>query len=200
MSPLTIATNNRHKLEEVRAILSDNFVLKTLKDIGCYEELAEDQDTIEGNSLQKADYVFRHYHVDCFADDTGLEVEALNGAPGVISAMYAGPQRSASDNINLLLKNLEGKPSRRARFRTIITLILNGKVHTFEGIVNGTILTGGRGDDGFGYDPVFLPDGFSKTLAQMTMDEKNQISHRANAVRKLVNFLNSTPDKFGAGK
>lgn len=190
MFSVTIATNNRHKLDEIQAILNNGIVLKTLKDIGCYEELAEDQDTIEGNSLQKADYVFSHYHVDCFADDTGLEVEALNGAPGVISAMYAGPQRSAEDNINLLLKNLEGKPSRRARFRTIITLILKGKVHTFEGIVNGTILTSGRGNDGFGYDPVFLPDNSSKTLAEMSMEEKNQISHRANAVRKLVNFLN----------
>jgi len=191
MRSLIIATNNRHKLEEIQAILDQGIVLKTLKDIGCFEELAEDQDTIEGNSFQKADYVYRHYHVDCFADDTGLEVEALNGAPGVISAMYAGPQRSASDNINLLLKNLEGKSNRRARFRTIITLILEGKVYTFEGIVNGTILTSGRGTDGFGYDPVFLPDRSSKTLAEMSMEEKNQVSHRANAVRKLVNFLNT---------
>lgn len=191
MRQVTIATNNQHKLQEIQAILSEGIVLKTLKDIGCFEELAEDQDTIEGNSLQKADYVYRHYHVDCFADDTGLEVEALNGAPGVISAMYAGPQRSATDNINLLLKNLEGKNNRRARFRTIITLILDGAVHTFEGIVNGTILNDRRGNDGFGYDPVFLPDNSSKTLAEMSMDEKNRISHRANAVGKLVNFLNS---------
>ncbi|MEI9917891.1 MAG: RdgB/HAM1 family non-canonical purine NTP pyrophosphatase [Bacteroidota bacterium] len=191
MFSVTIATNNRHKLEEIQAILNEGIVLKTLRDIGCYEELAEDQDTIEGNSFQKADYVFRNYHVDCFADDTGLEVEALNGAPGVISAMYAGPQRSADDNISLLLKNLEGKSNRRARFRTIITLILKGEVHTFEGIVNGSILTTRRGSDGFGYDPVFLPDNSSKTLAEMSMDEKNQISHRANAVRKLTTFLNS---------
>ena len=191
MFSVTIATNNRHKLEEIQAILNEGIVLRTLKDIGCFEELAEDQDTIEGNSFQKADYVYRHYRVDCFADDTGLEVEALNGAPGVISAMYAGPQRSADDNINLLLKNLEGESNRRARFRTIITLILKGEVHTFEGIVNGTILISRRGDDGFGYDPVFLPDNSSKTLAEMSMQEKNQISHRANAVRKLVNFLNS---------
>lgn len=191
MLPLTIASNNRHKLDEIQAMLHGGIVLKTLKDIGCYEELAEDQDTIEGNSFQKADYVHRNYHVDCFADDTGLEVEALNGAPGVISAMYAGPQRSADDNINLLLKNLDGKENRRARFRTIITLILAGKVHTFEGIVNGSILTTRRGNDGFGYDPVFLPDHSSKTLAEMSMEEKNQVSHRANAVRKLVNFLNS---------
>jgi XTP/dITP diphosphohydrolase len=191
MLPVTIATNNRHKLEEIQAILKDGIVLKTLKDIGCYEELAEDQDTIEGNSFQKADYVYRNYHVDCFADDTGLEVEALDGAPGVISAMYAGPQRSAEDNINLLLKNLHDQSNRRARFRTVITLILGGKVHTFEGIVNGSILVSRRGNDGFGYDPVFLPDHSSKTLAEMSMEEKNQVSHRANAVRKLANFLNT---------
>lgn len=184
-----IATNNRHKLEEIQAILGNSISLKTLRDIGCTEELAEDQDTIEGNSLQKADYVYKHYHVDCFADDSGLEVEALNGAPGVISAMYAGPQRSHDDNIDLLLKNLAGKSNRRGRFRTIITLILDGKVHAFEGIVNGTILHERRGTDGFGYDPVFLPEGYSKTLAEMTMDEKNQISHRAVAVGKLANFL-----------
>jgi XTP/dITP diphosphohydrolase len=193
MLPLTIATNNQHKLEEIQAMLNKGIVLRTLKDIGCYEELAEDQDTIEGNSFQKADYVHRNYHVNCFADDTGLEVEALNGAPGVISAMYAGPQRSADDNINLLLKNLEGKSNRRARFRTIITLILGEQTHIFEGIVNGSILTSRRGNDGFGYDPVFLPDNFPKTLAEMSMDEKNQISHRANAVRKLANFLNTLP-------
>jgi XTP/dITP diphosphohydrolase len=185
-----IATNNRHKLEEIQAILKGGIVLKTLKDIGCTEELAEEQNTIEGNSLQKADYVHKHYHVDCFADDTGLEVDALNGEPGVDSAHYAGPQRSHDDNINLLLKNLTGKSNRKARFRTIITLILDNKVHTFEGIVNGTILHERRGTDGFGYDPVFLPDGSSKTLAEMSMEEKNRISHRAVAVGKLVNFLN----------
>jgi XTP/dITP diphosphohydrolase len=188
---VTIATNNRHKLEEIQAILKGGIVLKTLKDIGCTEELGEDQNTIEGNSFQKADYVHKHYHVDCFADDTGLEVEALNGKPGVDSAHYAGPQRSHDDNINLLLRNLEGKSNRKARFRTIITLILHDKVHTFEGIVNGSILDERRGTDGFGYDPVFLPDGFSKTLAEMSMEEKNQISHRAVAVGKLVNFLNT---------
>ena len=191
MYSVTIATNNSHKLEEIQAILQKGIVLTTLRDIGCTEELAEDQDTIEGNSFQKADYVYRNYHVDCFADDTGLEAEALNGAPGVISALYAGPHRSADDNIDLLLKNLTGKSNRRARFRTIITLILDGTVHTFEGIVNGSILTERRGNDGFGYDPVFLPDGCSKTLAEMSMEEKNRISHRANAVRKLANFLNT---------
>jgi XTP/dITP diphosphohydrolase len=187
---VVIATNNRHKLEEIQAILHKNIQLKTLKDIGCTEELAEDQDTIEGNSFQKADYVYKHYHVDCFADDTGLEVDALNGAPGVISAMYAGPQRNANDNIDLLLRNLSGKSDRRARFRTIITLIQSGVVHTFEGIVNGKIIDDRRGDGGFGYDPVFLPDGHSRTLGEMSMEEKNLISHRAMAVKKLANFLN----------
>jgi XTP/dITP diphosphohydrolase len=188
---VTIATNNAHKRDEILNILREGIILTTLQDIGCYEELAEDQDTIEGNSFQKADYVYKNYHVDCFADDSGLECEALDGAPGVISAMYAGPQRSADDNIDLLLKNLSGKSNRRARFKTVITLVLAGKVHTFEGIVNGTILHERRGTGGFGYDPVFLVDNSSKTLAEMTMDEKNQISHRAVAVRKLSQFLNA---------
>jgi XTP/dITP diphosphohydrolase len=191
MHSVIIATNNRHKLEEIQFALRDGITLKTLHDIGCNEELAEDQDTLEGNSLQKAAYIYQNYHVDCFADDTGLEVDALNGAPGVISARYAGPQRSHDDNIELLLKNLTGRSNRRARFRTVITLIWKGQTHTFEGIVNGTILNGGRGDKGFGYDPVFLPDGFSKTLAEMSIEEKNLISHRGIAVRKLANFLNS---------
>ncbi|HMJ71681.1 MAG TPA: RdgB/HAM1 family non-canonical purine NTP pyrophosphatase [Cyclobacteriaceae bacterium] len=189
MHSLVIASNNRHKLEEIKFALRDRFVLKTLKDIGCHEELAEDQDTIEGNSLQKAEYVYKNYNVDCFADDSGLEAEALNGEPGVISAHYAGPQRSHDDNIELLLKNLADKSNKRARFKTVITLIWKGDVHTFEGIVDGTILFSRRGTNGFGYDPVFLPEGFSKTLAEMTMEEKNQISHRAIAVRKLANFL-----------
>jgi XTP/dITP diphosphohydrolase len=188
--PVIIATNNRHKLEEIQAILKEGIALKTLEEIGCTEELAEDQDTIEGNSFQKADYVFKNYHVDCFADDTGLEVEELDGAPGVISARYAGPQRNPNDNIDLLLKNLSGKANRRARFKTVITLFFSGKVHIFEGIVNGTILTSRRGLGGFGYDPVFLVEGSNKTLAEMTMEEKNQISHRAVAVKKLSMFLN----------
>jgi len=191
MRSLIIATNNRHKLEEIQAVLRDGISLKTLGDIGCTEELPEEKDTIEGNSLQKADYVYKNYHVDCFADDSGLEVEALNGAPGVHSAYYGGPQRSHADNNNLLLKNLEDKSSRKARFKTIITLILDGNVHTFEGLVNGEILRAPKGDGGFGYDPLFQPEGYSKSLAEMSMDEKNEISHRAVAVRKLAIFLNS---------
>lgn len=191
MLQLTIATNNRHKLEEIQFALREGIVLKTLQEIGCLEELPETQDTIEGNSHQKADYVFKHYHVDCFADDSGLEVAALNGAPGVNSAYYGGLHRSHADNNNLLLKNLADKSSRKARFKTVITLILKGEVFTFEGLCDGQILKEPRGNGGFGYDPLFLPDGFSKSLAEMSMAEKNEISARAIAVRKLANFLNA---------
>lgn len=190
MQPVIIATNNRHKLEEIQFALHGDITLKTLQEIGCTEELAEDQDTIEGNSLQKADYVYRKYHVDVFADDSGLEVEALNGAPGVHSAYYGGPQRSHADNNAHLQKNLAGKSNRRARFKTVITLIWKGKVHAFEGVVNGVITESPRGNGGFGYDPYFMPDGYSVTLAEMSMEEKNEVSARALAVRKLANFLN----------
>jgi XTP/dITP diphosphohydrolase len=190
MQRLIFATNNQHKLAEVRAALNSSIALLTLQDIGCTEELAEEQNTIEGNSLQKADYVFKKYKANCFADDSGLEVEALHGEPGVDSAHYAGPQRSHSDNINLLLNNLHGSANRKAQFKTVITLVDMQGVHQFEGILKGEILTAGRGTNGFGYDPVFMPEGFSKTLAEMTMDEKNAISHRARAVKKLVEFLN----------
>ena len=189
MQRLTIATNNKHKLDEIAAVLGDDFEIMSLKDIGCIEDLPEEQDTLEGNSLQKAEFVFKNYKVSCFADDTGLEVEALNGAPGVHSAHYAGPQRSAEDNINLLLKNLNGVTNRKARFRTVITLVGENGMHQFEGIVNGKILTEPRGTGGFGYDSVFLPSRLKKTLAEMEMDEKNEISHRARAVQKLVGFL-----------
>lgn len=197
MIKLCFATNNTHKLDEVRALLgerrstSEEISIVSLKEIGCTEELAETTGTINGNSRQKAEYVFTNYHVSCFADDSGLEVEALNGAPGVDSAMYAGPQRSHDDNIKLLLKNLEGIAHRNARFVTVITLFLNGKAHQFEGEVRGRILFEKRGSQGFGYDPVFLPDGFQKTLAEMTMEEKNKISHRAMAIQKLVKFISS---------
>jgi XTP/dITP diphosphohydrolase len=189
MQRLTLATNNRHKLEEVRAVIGNRIELLTLSDIGCEEELAEEQETLEGNSLQKAEYVFRKYKVNCFADDTGLEVKSLNGAPGVYSARYAGLQRNADDNINLLLKNMIGAVNREAQFRTVITLVVETGVHQFEGIVKGEIINERRGVKGFGYDPVFLPDGFKKTLAEMTMEEKNKISHRAKAMQKLVDFL-----------
>ena len=189
MMDICFATNNAHKLEEIKAILGNRFHVLGLNDIGCREELPEERDTLEGNSLQKAEYVFKKYKVSCFADDTGLEVESLAGAPGVYSARYAGEQRNAEDNMNLLLKNLSGKSNRKAHFRTVITFIQPEGLHQFEGIVDGIILEERRGKGGFGYDPIFLPNGFSKTLAEMGMDEKNQISHRARATHKLVEFL-----------
>jgi XTP/dITP diphosphohydrolase len=188
MQRLTLATNNRHKVEEISAVLGDDFEIMSLADIGCTEELPEEQDTLEGNSRQKAEYVFKNYKVSCFADDTGLEVEALHGAPGVHSAHYSG-QRDSEVNIDLLLKNLDGATNRKARFRTVITLVGEKGTHQFEGIVNGKILTERRGTGGFGYDSVFLPSRLKKTLAEMDMDEKNEISHRARAVQKLVHFL-----------
>jgi XTP/dITP diphosphohydrolase len=188
---IVAATNNQHKISEIRPLIEPDFRILSLEDIGCHEELPETQQTIEGNSLQKASFIYDHYHVPCFADDTGLEVEALNGAPGVYSARYAGEQKNSADNIELLLKNLQGKQNRNARFRTVITLIgLNG-VQYFEGIVNGAILQERRGALGFGYDPVFKPDGLNRTMAEMTLDEKNEISHRALAIKKLVSYLKS---------
>jgi len=189
MKQLCFATNNRHKLAEVSQLLEGQYQLLTLEDIGCTVELPEEQDTLEGNSRQKAEYVWQHFRISCFADDTGLEVEALSGAPGVYSARFAGPQRSDSDNINLLLQRLKGQENRKARFRTSITLILDGQEYQFEGIVEGHITQAWAGDKGFGYDPVFVPDNYNKTFAQMTAQEKNAISHRGRAVQKLVDFL-----------
>jgi len=186
---LCFATHNEHKVKEVQAILGDAFILKGLDEIGCSEELKEDKDTLEGNSLQKAEYVFRKFGVSCFADDTGLEVEALNNEPGAFSARYAGEQRSAEDNMNLLLVNLAANENRNARFRTVITLIIPEGIRQFEGEVQGKIISDKRGTEGFGYDPIFLPDGFSKTLAEMSLEEKNAISHRARAFKKLVAYL-----------
>jgi XTP/dITP diphosphohydrolase len=186
---LCFATNNPHKLQEIQAILGDSFELLSLKDINCTEELPETGSTIEANSLEKAQYVYDHYEVDCFADDSGLEVNALNGEPGVDSAHYAGPQRSHADNINLLLQNLGNQTNRNARFKTVITLVQNGEVHQFEGTIDGKILTSKKGMEGFGYDPVFMPEGFDRTFAEMSLDEKGQISHRARAFQKLITFL-----------
>jgi XTP/dITP diphosphohydrolase len=188
---LCVATNNSHKAEEISQLLGSSFELVTLQQIGCFEELAEEQETIEGNSRQKAEYVFNKYKVRCFADDSGLEVNALNGAPGVHSAYYAGPQKNFDDNINVLLKNLESATDRSARFRTVITLMESEGVRQFEGSLEGTILNERKGKGGFGYDPVFLPQGYSKTLAEMTLAEKNKISHRSIALGKLVAYLNS---------
>jgi XTP/dITP diphosphohydrolase len=187
---LCFATNNKGKLIEIQNLLNDKYQIVSLQDIGCTEELEETRPTLEGNSLQKAEYVFNKYKVNCFADDTGLEVEALNGAPGVISARYAGLQCSPEDNMNLLLSNLDGVTNRKARFRTIITLIMDGHIHYFEGTAEGEILTSRSGKEGFGYDPIFRPAGFDRSFAEMSVEEKNQISHRAKAVKKMVEFLN----------
>ena len=186
---LCFATNNAHKLTEIQALLGDAFQLQTLSDVGCQEELPETQPTIAGNSRQKAEYLWNHYQVPNFADDTGLEVYALNGEPGVYSARYAGPQRNADDNIALLLQRLAELPDRRARFVTVITLVLDGIFYQFEGPVEGTLIHEKRGTHGFGYDPIFVPLGQDRTFAEMTLAEKSQLSHRARAFAKLAAFL-----------
>ena len=189
---LVFATNNQHKLDEIRQILDGQIHILSLADIGCHVDIPETADTLQGNALQKARYVASHYNMDCFADDTGLEVAALDGAPGVHSARYAGGQGHDSQaNMDLLLHNMEKKSDRKARFRTVIALIIKGEEHLFEGIVNGKILTERHGTDGFGYDPVFQPDGFDCTFAEMTASQKNAISHRGRATQKLVQFLTS---------
>ena len=187
------ATNNAHKLSEIRPLLEPDFRILSLQEVGWHGDLPEDHETLEENSLQKAETIYARFNLPCFADDTGLEVEALNGEPGVYSARYAGEQRSSADNIALLLKALSGISNRKARFRTIIALVGDNGTYTFEGVVHGRITTEPQGASGFGYDPVFVPDGFSKTMAEMTLEETNAISHRGHAVRKLVSFLKSGP-------
>ena len=186
---LVFATNNRHKLDEVRKIISGYTEIISLSDIDCHEDIPETADTLEGNALQKARYIKEHFGYDCFADDTGLEVEALDNAPGVYSARYAGPGHDSEANMNKLLHEMENKENRKARFRTVIALILNGKEYLFEGVVNGTIINEKRGGSGFGYDPIFVPDTYSETFAEMGNDIKNQISHRAEAVKKVDCFF-----------
>ncbi|MGK7392098.1 MAG: non-canonical purine NTP diphosphatase [Candidatus Cyclobacteriaceae bacterium M2_1C_046] len=186
---ICFATNNKNKLREVREIVSDHLRILSLSDIGCSEELPEEQLTLEGNSHQKAEYVYKNYDISCFADDTGLEVFALDGAPGVRSARYAGEHKSNEDNINLLFENLKGKENRHAQFRTVITLLTPHVMKQFEGIVKGKIAEERRGEKGFGYDPVFIPEHYEKTFAEMTAEEKNKISHRAIAVSKLADYL-----------
>ena len=173
----------------MQGLLGVGFQLVTLKEIGCEEELPEERGTFEGNSFQKAKYVYGKYDCPCFADDSGLEVEALNGSPGIYSARYAGPQRSPEDNMNLLLKNMEGVTQRRAHFKAVITFVARDHIHQFEGISRGLICREKKGMGGFGYDPVFLPDGYSETFAEMSTQEKNKISHRAIAIKKFVEFL-----------
>jgi XTP/dITP diphosphohydrolase len=186
---LCFATNNAHKLEEIQAILGDSFELLSLKDIGCTEELPETGNTLEANSLQKAQYLYDHYQVNCFADDSGLEVHALGGEPGVDSAHYAGKQRSHADNNTLLLNNLQDKTDRTAQFRAVITLIQDGVVNQFEGVVKGQIVKDYKGTGGFGYDPIFVPEGYNRTFAEMDLVEKTKISHRGRSFEKLVAFL-----------
>jgi XTP/dITP diphosphohydrolase len=188
---LCFASNNAHKLDEIKRLLPAAVQLLSLADIGCHEELPETQPTLEGNARQKAQYIFDNYGVSCFADDTGLEVDALGGAPGVYSARYAGPQRESADNVAKLLHELATQPNRRARFRTVIALALpSGEVREFSGEVGGTIAGQPVGSRGFGYDPVFVPtEGDGRTFAEMTLDEKNLLSHRARAVEGLVGFL-----------
>ena len=189
MKQIVFATNNKNKLREIREIMNDLYEVLSLDDIGCHEEIVEDAETIEDNAKIKADFVTNKYHVDCFADDTGLEVEALNGAPGVYSARYAGEHCSYQDNVNKMLNAMKGKTNRKAAFRTVIALNLDGKSYTFEGRCDGQIVESQRGTDGFGYDPIFMPDGFNQTFAEMSHEEKNAISHRGRATKKLIAFL-----------
>ncbi len=183
------ATNNKHKLEEVTKIISNDFELLSLKDIQCFEDIPETQQTIEGNASQKAFYIYEKYKINCFADDTGLEIDALNGEPGVYSARYAGENCSFEDNVRKVLKNLKTETNRNAQFKTVISLIMDGKEYQFEGIIKGTILNEARGNSGFGYDPIFLPEGYSKTFSELQAEEKNRISHRGIATKKLAEFL-----------
>ncbi len=186
---IIFATNNAHKLSEVQAVLGDGFELVTPRMCGVEEDIPETAATLEGNASQKSHYLYEKTGLDCFADDTGLEVEALGGEPGVHSARYATDGHDFAANNRLLLKNLEGKENRRARFRTVISLIEGGEEHLFEGIVEGHIIDHESGSEGFGYDPLFVPDGFDRTFAEMTAEEKNAVSHRGRAVRKLVAYL-----------
>jgi XTP/dITP diphosphohydrolase len=186
---LVFATNNLHKLKEVQTMLT-SFDIVSLADINCFEDIPETADTLEGNAVLKANFITEKYGLDCFADDTGLEVEALNNEPGVYSARYAAEDNNAEANMAKLLNNLQNNPNRKAQFRTAISLNIQGKQFIFEGICKGTILTEKRGDSGFGYDPIFMPDGFKNSFAEMNLVEKGKISHRGKAIEKLVTFLN----------
>ncbi len=186
---LVFATNNQHKLQEIQHLLGDSIELLCLNDINCTDDIPENQETLEGNAAEKSFYIFDKYGVNCFADDTGLEIEALNGEPGVYSARYAGEERSAENNMNLVLTKLDKIKNRKARFRTVISLVIDGRETQFEGIVDGQILEEKRGTTGFGYDPIFQPEESNVSFAEMSMDEKNKISHRGRAVQKLVEYL-----------
>lgn len=186
---LVFATNNIHKLEEVRVLMGNNFELKSLNDIECYEDIPETGSTFRENASIKSHYVYNKFKINCFADDSGLEVDALNGEPGIYSARYSGSGDSGN-NLNLVLNKMHGISNRKARFRCVISLMLNGDEYFFEGIVNGRILTEPAGSSGFGYDPIFLTDGYTESFAEMPLEQKNRISHRGLAVAKLVKFLN----------
>lgn len=192
---ICFATNNAKKIEEVKAALDHNFEIVSLQDIGCFEELPETGDTLDYNAFEKARFVKTNYGVDCFADDTGLEVDALDGAPGVYSGRFAGEPRSDERNVELLLEKMKGKTDRKAKFRTVIALILDGSEYTFEGTAAGEIINEKIGSGGFGYDPVFKPSGFDRTFAELTLAEKNEISHRGKAIKALISFLSNR--KFG---
>lgn len=186
---LVFATNNPHKLEEISRLLEGKHEIISLAEIGCHDDIPEDQETLEGNALQKARYIKQHFGYDCFADDTGLEVKALDNRPGVYSARYAGPAKDSRENMKKVMVEMEGQQERKACFRTVIALILNGQEHLFEGRVDGEILTRQQGEAGFGYDPIFRPEGYRESFAEMSMEEKNKISHRGRATRQLAEFL-----------
>lgn len=189
MKKIVFATNNSHKLAEVKAVLKDFAEVISLADIGCTDDIPETGTTLEENAILKAQYIFNRYDTDCFADDTGLEVDALDGAPGVYSARYAGIEQNAAANMKKLLEKLTNVKNRKARFKTVIALIQNGQIYCFEGQIEGYIIDKPRGEAGFGYDPIFVPEGYNKTFAEMGADEKNRISHRAKAVKKLTEFF-----------
>ncbi len=185
---LVFATSNKYKVAEVNQLL-ENITIKSLTEIGCTEDVPETSDTIKGNAIQKAEYVYKHYNVNCFSEDTGLEIDSLNGAPGIYAARYAGPERDSQANIDLVLNNLNNNLNRKARFRTVIALVIDGTILSFEGIAEGHIANEMQGEGGFGYDPIFIPEGEERTFAQMSANEKNKISHRAKALKKLVEYL-----------
>ncbi|MDX1828301.1 MAG: non-canonical purine NTP diphosphatase [Lutibacter sp.] len=187
---LVFATNNNHKLIEVKQLLPDYKII-SLKEINCFEDIPETENTLQGNAILKANYITEKFGHNCFADDTGLEVEALNNEPGVYSARYAGMDNNSEKNIEKLLTNLSNKKNRKAQFRTVVALNLNGKQYLFEGICKGTILENKQGESGFGYDPIFKPSGYEKSFAEMSLDEKGKISHRGKAIKKLIDFLNN---------
>jgi len=186
---LLFATSNKNKVLEIKKVLPKEFNIKSLDDIGFCEEIPENENSIEGNAIFKANYMYKKYNLNVFADDTGLEVDSLNGKPGVHSARYAGISKNSRDNINKLLKKLKNKKNRKARFKTIIALILNSKIYTFEGLIEGIITKKPKGENGFGYDPVFIPRGYTKTFGELSLEEKNSISHRSLAMNKLIDFI-----------